>query len=56
MQKNLLWDELHPLEEGEENEESLSRKNEVVTAIEKVLLMEEISWKQKSMVLWLKGG
>lgn len=42
-QKNLLWDELHSLEVGETNEESLLRKNEVVTEIEKVLLMEEIS-------------
>ncbi|XP_040999973.1 uncharacterized protein LOC121246055 [Juglans microcarpa x Juglans regia] len=56
VQKNLLWDELHALEDGEDNEESLLRKNEVVFEIEKVLLMEDIFWRQKLRVLWLKEG
>lgn len=54
VQKNILWDELKALEEGVVNADSLLRKNVVLTDIEKVLLMEEISWRQKSR--WLKEG
>ena len=32
------------------------RKTEVVRELEKCILMEEISWRQKSRVLWLKEG
>jgi hypothetical protein len=32
------------------------RKAEVVRDLEKHSLMEEVSWRQKSRVLWLKEG
>lgn len=43
-------EELQALEEGAFNEDTLSRKQEIVAKIEKVLL-EKTSWKQNSKVL-----
>lgn len=42
------------MEEGEENEMALLRKNEVAFELERILLMEEISYRQKSRAIWLK--
>ncbi|XP_035541166.1 uncharacterized protein LOC118344500 isoform X2 [Juglans regia] len=53
-QKKSLWDELQSLEAEGESEVTSSRKTEVMAEIERVLLREEISWRQKSRVLWLK--
>jgi hypothetical protein len=36
--------------------EELAKKSEVVRELESVTLMEEVSWRQKSRVLWLKEG
>ncbi|KAG6695250.1 hypothetical protein I3842_09G087800 [Carya illinoinensis] len=55
-QKKSLWEELQALESERNCEQSFSRKNEVVLELERVLLLEEISWRQKSRVLWLKEG
>lgn len=46
--------ELQALEEGEENEMALLRKNKVVFELERILLMEEISYRQKLRAIWLK--
>ena len=43
-------------ESGALDEEELRRKTEVIRELEKCILMEEISWRQKSKVLWLKEG
>ncbi|KAF5477099.1 hypothetical protein F2P56_003775 [Juglans regia] len=56
LQKKALWEELQSLEVDGDNDESLSRKNEVKIELERVFLREEISWRQKSRVLWLKEG
>jgi hypothetical protein len=37
-------------------EEEILRKVEVVRDLEKYSLMEEVSWRHKSRVLWLKEG
>ncbi|KAG7951253.1 hypothetical protein I3843_13G156700 [Carya illinoinensis] len=59
-QKNTLMEELQDFEAreltGDLSEEALARKMVVVIELEKVLLMEEISWRQKSRALWLKEG
>jgi hypothetical protein len=36
--------------------EELAKKGEVSRELEAVLLMEEITWRQKSRILWLKEG
>ncbi|KAK4596364.1 hypothetical protein RGQ29_014409 [Quercus rubra] len=58
--KQALWGKLNVLDAKEENhrltaEEKLEQSN-LRTDIEKLTLMEEISWKQKSRVLHLKEG
>lgn len=47
--------------EGEEEAQTLSkpkraRKSQVNTKLERVKLLEDISWRQKSRALWLKEG
>jgi len=32
------------------------KKAEVIKELERCILMEEVSWRQKSRVLWLKEG
>jgi hypothetical protein len=41
---------------GPYGKDELLRKAEVVRDLEKCSLVEEMSWKQKSRVLWLKEG
>lgn len=36
--------------------EEISRKNEVSSELERIILQEEISWRQKYQALWLKEG
>ena len=38
------------------DEEELMRKGEVVRELERCTLMEEVSWRQKARVMWLKEG
>ncbi|KAF5470705.1 hypothetical protein F2P56_011202 [Juglans regia] len=56
----LLMQQLQSLEErellGDLSGEELGRKIVLVDDLEKITLMEEISWRQKSRVLWLKEG
>ncbi|XP_059436099.1 uncharacterized protein LOC132169027 [Corylus avellana] len=58
--KRVLLEDLRVFDEHEESmaliEEELARKAEVVRELEKCTLMEEISWRQKSRVCWLKEG
>ncbi|XP_042939512.1 uncharacterized protein LOC122274548 [Carya illinoinensis] len=52
-QKKSLFQELQSLEGvGDEN----NRKDQVVSELERLTLMEEISWRQKSRALWLWEG
>jgi len=45
------------LEEGRAlGGEELLKKAEVIKELERCILMEEVSWRQKSRVLWLKEG
>jgi hypothetical protein len=37
-------------------EEEIQKKTEIVREIERCSLLEEVSWRQKSRVLWLKEG
>ncbi|KAF5449703.1 hypothetical protein F2P56_030120 [Juglans regia] len=53
LQKKSLFQELQSLEGvGDEN----NRKEQVVSELERLTLMEEISWRQKSRPLWLREG
>jgi hypothetical protein len=56
--KNKLLDDLRELDVIEEaralDSEELAKKRAVSWELEAVLLMEEISWRQKSRILWLK--
>lgn len=58
--RKLLMQQLLSLEErelmGDISGEDLERKKAVVDELEKITLMEEILWRQKSRVLWLKEG
>jgi hypothetical protein len=58
--KRKLIDDLQAFDVIEESgalgKEELLRKAEVVRELEKYSLMEEVNWRQKSRVLWLKEG
>jgi hypothetical protein len=53
--KNKLLDDLRELDDIEEvlalDSEELAKKGEVSRELEAVLLMEEVSWRQKSRIL-----
>ena len=58
--KQLLWSKLNVLDLKEDHH-SLSKaekleKTSLCTELEKAALLEEISWRQKSKVLYLKEG
>jgi hypothetical protein len=60
IKKNQLLYELHEIDRAAESriltsDEKL-RKENLVTELEKTILLDEISWCQKSRVLWLKEG
>jgi hypothetical protein len=56
--KSKLLDDLRELDAIEEvralDSEELAKKGEISRELEACLLMEEISWRQKSRILWLK--
>jgi hypothetical protein len=58
--KSKLLDDLRVLDDIQEvrasDNEELVKKGEVSRELEDVLLMEEVSWRQKSRILWLKEG
>ncbi|KAG6666011.1 hypothetical protein CIPAW_01G000600 [Carya illinoinensis] len=59
-QRRSLLEELQGLE-GEQEARTLTksektRKSQVVTDLERALLMQEIYWRQKSRALWLHRG
>jgi hypothetical protein len=60
IKKNHLLYELHEIDRAAKSriltsDEKL-RKENLVTELEKTILLDEISWRQKSRVLWLKEG
>ena len=59
--RNKAWaEELELLDSYEEgrglSEEEKERRRELVTGLEAFLLQEEICWRQKSRIQWLKEG
>jgi hypothetical protein len=58
--KRILIKDLQVFDRHEEsralNEEELLRKVEVVRELERCTLMEEVSWRQKARVMWIKEG
>jgi hypothetical protein len=58
--KRKLFEELQAFDAIEESralvEEELQKKTEIVIEIERCSLLEEVSWRQKCRVLWLKEG
>jgi hypothetical protein len=56
--KKILLQELHVLDVIEEERalgvEEKMKKAEIVSELERPTLMEEVSWRQKSRVLWLR--
>jgi hypothetical protein len=58
--KRMLLDKLWMLDGNEESRTldsvELMRKAELVRELEKCVLMEEVSWRQKSRVKWLNEG
>jgi hypothetical protein len=59
-QKKLLLEELRGLEVVEEEgalcDEERVRKGKVINELERLILMEEVSWIKKSKALWLREG
>ena len=60
IKKNQLLYELHGIDRAAEsrllNFDEKLRKESLVTELEQTILLDEISWHQKSRVLWLKEG
>jgi hypothetical protein len=60
MNKRELFEELQAFDDTEGSralvEEEIQKKTEIVREIERCSLLEEVSWRQKSRVLWLKEG
>jgi hypothetical protein len=60
VRKNKLMEDLCALDRLDEQRglapEEKIRKYEVIRDLENSILQEEISWRQKSRVLWLKEG
>ena len=60
IKKQQLWSKLNALDVKEDNqpltEEEKLEKASFRTDLEKVALLEEVSWRQKSRVLFLKEG
>jgi len=58
--KRIFVEDLRAFEALEEGRalggEELLKKAEVIKELERCTLMEEVSWRQKSRVLWLKEG
>jgi hypothetical protein len=58
--KRKLFDELQALEAIESSralvEEEILKKTEIASEIKRCSLLEEVSWRQKSRVMWLKEG
>jgi hypothetical protein len=58
IKKNQLLYELHEIDRAAEscllNFDEKLRKESLVTELEQTILLDEISWRQKSRVLWLK--
>ena len=58
--KSKLLNDLREFDAIEESRalgsEEISKKGEVSRELEACLLMEEVSWRQKSRILWLKKG
>jgi uncharacterized protein YaiL (DUF2058 family) len=58
--KRKLLEELQAVETVEDSralvEEEIHKKLEVVSELERCLLLEEVCWRQKSRVRWLKEG
>jgi len=58
--KKACLEDLRMLDRLEEerglDSEELLRKSLIVSDLERIILQEEISWRQKSRVLWLKEG
>jgi hypothetical protein len=58
--KKILWEKLRVFDIIEKERvlgvEEKMKKAKVVSKLERSMLMEEVSWRQKSRVSWLRGG
>jgi hypothetical protein len=58
--KLVRLEELHAVDKLEEerglDSEDLLKRNSIASDLKRIILQEEISWRQKSKLLWLKAG